>query len=165
MDLNESFPIHYRVRFKCSKISLEETINKTASFVSEVYAIFAKLDKRERKKFFKQWIAFEKFDENCERPTKAECERFKEVLKQKIVTSLNDDDYGKPSIFLTTDIGPEKALLEVCETAFQRITQSAYHYRTGGAFTYLFPYQTCTSITISKTKLCLDMDFENTNIL
>lgn len=148
IDLNESFPIEYSIEFDCSESNLEEMVEKVASFTSKVYATFPALGNEGREQLKKAGVWFHELDKA---PTSEECEQFEITLKKRIITVLNQKE-KRGSIKLSTDYYPEKILCEIAESAFKKNRQ----------LEFLFPYKTCTRISLNKerTKLCLDINFK-----
>lgn len=150
INLEERFPIEYNEEFSIEQASLSEIIDKVASFVSEVYAKFLAFDAAQRTVFCQSGMSFGALLSPSP-PSNGEIALFKYILKQKIITSLSQEEESECNISLTTDDFPENSLLEVCNSSFQNTNQ------LGG----LFPFKTFTHINLrdNKTVLFLRINF------
>jgi hypothetical protein len=142
----------YSVDFDCSDNNLMENIITVASFVSKVYASFLKLGNLERQQLLEKgvWIPIDVI-----LPCADDCARFEDILKQKIISSLNENDDNPICVKLSTDYSPEGELEDACELAFSLDDDLAIH--------SLFPHKSSTTIVLNtkKTKLELSMNFKS----
>ncbi len=120
-----------------------------ASFTSKVYATFPALSEEGRKPLVKEGVWFGKCrSDNI--PSATECEQFEKALKKAIITTLNQKEKNN-FIKLLTDYYPEKTLLQVAESVFNKEHRLDF-----------FPCKTCTRIAFQeeRTKLKLLMYFK-----
>jgi hypothetical protein len=150
MQMGDLPPIRYRTELPSSKNDLDQTIDKVASFVSQVYTKFLTLSTEERQQFKKQgaWIE----DSVGLRPTTEECQKFTANLKQTIISSFDHEEQFE-HLSLATDYSPKGKLLKVCESSFSNLEY----------LNALFPWKTGTSIMLNreKTRVIIDMDFRS----
>jgi len=131
----------------------QENIEKVASHVSEIYAVFPKLTAPQRDELYKTHrISMNMSDTYATIPTDEQCAEFASALKRWIITSLNNNLGPHGSwVKLKTDSCPEREWRLVAESIFQ---QQAKEYHSLGV---LFPYKTFTTIHISHDRKTLDV--------
>ncbi len=153
MQISTLPPLEYSVDFDCSDDNLKENIITVATFISKVYASFLKLGKIERQQLREKgvWIP-----DDVILPCAEDCAKFEDILKQKIIGLLNenDDDRLPICVKLSIDYSPEGELEDACESAFYLDDEIEIN--------SLFPHKSSTTIFLNtkKTKLELSMNFK-----
>ncbi|MBA3815957.1 MAG: hypothetical protein H0X29_05465 [Parachlamydiaceae bacterium] len=122
---------------------MEESIEKIASFVSQVYAKFPRANEQQRKELIANNILI---DEECEQLSEVECDHFEKALKEKIIAVLTE----KKSVKISTRYYPEEILKDVCEDIFINQNQLGW----------VFPHKTSATIELIDNKFSLIMNFQ-----
>jgi hypothetical protein len=147
MDLSQSFPLDYSIKLDCSKKDLPQKIEEVASFVSKVYAKLPNLGAEKKADLRREHVLFE-LKEPDPLPTALQCEQFEKALKDRIIVDFTE----KKRVELSTDYAPEGSLAEVALSVFDSVVPDGYRYISN-----LFPFKTCTNISMYRGRIWLSM--------
>lgn len=137
----KDFPVKSRIAISFTKGKERKTLQKIATYVSQIYTTFLELDDDGRDELREKGIHTPYFTDPL--PNSDECRIFKTNLKNRIIKELSTHK----KIDLITNDFPKEILYE--------IFKSSIH--SAGQRPYLFPLDTITNITLKNDAFILDI--------